>query len=714
MGTNKKLTIFQKIFSLPSLIILVISLGLFVGSHYLTSHVHFLILFYLGLILVSSSVGLLPAFFVVILGHAFDYFINPSSLYFLPVNALLACLIYIASRRGLLKNWLSALLFGLAIGLIAGFSDYLLFTLLQGGGATALVINSSFSQVGNMFLVVGETILDILLGIGLALLIYRFLPKNVLTKLELGERYIEHGKFFSLKPDLHVDKNDRVKRLPVSLKLMIVNIFTMVSVGAAVYAVTSSLYKEQSYSAFGTLTKAYATSGSQIISPDKIDSYLADNGNEAATYQSTFDEFINFYNISSDNVAYAYVYQMVDIDGKPYCRTIFDADQALEEDPVQYGDLIPFDDYFMELREQLFNENDKEILGPIVGFDDYGWLMTVYQPLLNEQGKKVAYLGIDVNMTDVINDIQLFNTKTAVLLVGILVLLTGISYVTIDFLVIRKIVTLEKQTHEFDQSKPSEWVDSKEYQERAVIKGGDEIENLYDAICHSEESICDDFKKIEEQTRALLKLEKNIIFVMANMVEERDKCTGDHIIKTQFYTGLLVQQLYKEGLYPDIVDQEYVNNLITAAPLHDVGKIKISDVILNKPGKLTDEEFLIMRSHVVEGGKLIAETLKDVSGNTYLNIAKDVATYHHERWDGKGYVAGLKGEEIPLSARIMAIADVFDALVSKRSYKEPFTYEQAINILKEESGTHFDPKLIEVFLGEDIQKKVKEKLGLNK
>ena len=148
--------------------------------------------------------------------------------------------------------------------------------------------------------------------------------------------------------------------------------------------------------------------------------------------------------------------------------------------------------------------------------------------------------------------------------------------------------------------------------------------------------------------------------------------------------------------------------------LHDVGKIKISDVILNKPGKLTDEEFLIMRSHVVEGGKLIAETLKDVSGNTYLNIAKDVATYHHERWDGKGYVAGLKGEEIPLSARIMAIADVFDALVSKRSYKEPFTYEQAINILKEESGTHFDPKLIEVFLGEDIQKKVKEKLGLNK
>lgn len=154
-----------------------------------------------------------------------------------------------------------------------------------------------------------------------------------------------------------------------------------------------------------------------------------------------------------------------------------------------------------------------------------------------------------------------------------------------------------------------------------------------------------------------------------------------------------------------------MQNLIIAAPLHDVGKIKISDTVLNKKGKLTDDEFALMKTHVTEGGKIISMALNGITGDTYLDMAKDVATYHHERWDGRGYMAGLKGAEIPLSARIMAVADVFDALVSKRSYKEPYPFDEAVGIIEEESGTHFDPRVVSAFLM--IKEEVRESLKTN-
>ena len=128
------------------------------------------------------------------------------------------------------------------------------------------------------------------------------------------------------------------------------------------------------------------------------------------------------------------------------------------------------------------------------------------------------------------------------------------------------------------------------------------------------------------------------------------------------------------------------------------GKIMVSDVILNKPGKLTDEEFAIMKSHTTAGCKVIESAMSLVSDSGYLKEAKNLATYHHERWDGKGYPSGKAGEDIPLSARVMAVADVFDALVSKRSYKEPFPFEKAMDIIREGAGTQFDPEVAQIFI----------------
>lgn len=201
------------------------------------------------------------------------------------------------------------------------------------------------------------------------------------------------------------------------------------------------------------------------------------------------------------------------------------------------------------------------------------------------------------------------------------------------------------------------------------------------------------------QNDVTIKMQNALIMVLADMVERRDQSTGDHIRKTASYCTIIADEMAKKGYYKDILTEEYVQNTISAAPLHDIGKIAIPDAVLNKPGKLTDEEFEKMKTHTVVGGEVISKIMDRMKGAevTYLPIARDVALYHHEKWNGKGYPKGLKGEEIPLCARIMAVADVFDALTSERSYKKPFPLEKAISIIEEGAGEHFDPLVVDAF-----------------
>jgi HD-GYP domain-containing protein (c-di-GMP phosphodiesterase class II) len=147
----------------------------------------------------------------------------------------------------------------------------------------------------------------------------------------------------------------------------------------------------------------------------------------------------------------------------------------------------------------------------------------------------------------------------------------------------------------------------------------------------------------------------------------------------------------RQGVYTDQLTEEFVSNVSHSAPLHDIGKIHVPDAILNKPGRLTAEEFEIMKSHTTAGYEILEQAVKAVSEPTYLDEAKNLAEYQHEKWAGGGYPTGISGEDIPLSARIMAVADVFDALVSKRSYKDGFPLEKAYAIIEEGAGTHFDP-----------------------
>ncbi len=201
-----------------------------------------------------------------------------------------------------------------------------------------------------------------------------------------------------------------------------------------------------------------------------------------------------------------------------------------------------------------------------------------------------------------------------------------------------------------------------------------------------------------ENQKKMSETQERIISGLANLIENRDVETGEHVSRTSDYVKKIAECARKDGVYADKMDDQFVSMMYTLAPLHDIGKIVVSDRILRKPGKLTTEEFEMMKRHASEGGKVIRGMLKGVADDIYVSFAADIATYHHERWDGGGYPTGLAGEQIPLSARIMALADVYDALVSERCYKKAMPPEEALKIIKEESGSHFDPRLTDVFI----------------
>lgn len=189
-------------------------------------------------------------------------------------------------------------------------------------------------------------------------------------------------------------------------------------------------------------------------------------------------------------------------------------------------------------------------------------------------------------------------------------------------------------------------------------------------------------------------IQDKILYSVANLVENRDLSTGSHIKRTSEVVRILVNDLKEKDKRRSIL---YWNSIINAAPLHDLGKISIPDSILQKPGKLTVEEFEIIKTHAQKSSDIIDQVLCDIESKEFLTIAENIARYHHEWFDGSGYPCKLKGTEIPFEARIMAIADVFDALVSERCYKQPMSYEEAYSIIRDSMGTHFDPNLFDTF-----------------
>ena len=220
-------------------------------------------------------------------------------------------------------------------------------------------------------------------------------------------------------------------------------------------------------------------------------------------------------------------------------------------------------------------------------------------------------------------------------------------------------------------------------------------------------------QEVAKRTREVMAIQDVTILAMASLAETRDNETGNHLRRTQWYVRLFAEQLSLLPQYKDRLTAARISLLYKSAPLHDIGKVGVPDRILLKPGKLTEEEFIVMKRHTEYGRDAIIAAEQSLAGeDTFLSLAKEIAFGHHEKWDGSGYPQGLSGDAIPLSARLMALADVYDALISKRVYKPAFSHEKARGIILEGRGTHFDPQIVDAFLAvEDEVRRIAAQLA---
>ena len=632
-----------------------------------------------GTVIIAAIGGYLPG---IIAGLATNLLkgaiYSTENVYYAVINVLIAVCTGYFSRRGLLKKPLSILGYVCVLSLI-GFGHYTLFQwftndIYEGiDSLRAHLYNDMFYEV------LDKSVTTIIL-----LLVLKFVPQNIKNKLKmegwlqtpLSDEEIEAVK----------QRNSRVFSL--KSKILFLLISACVAVGVVAMIITVVLYRKYTIEEHEKMAQGTTSLIKSVIDPDAVDMYI-EEGEKAPGYIETEQRLYNIKNSSSD-IQYLYVYKIME-DG---CHVVFDLDTE-DMEGGNPGDVIPFDESFSGVIPTLLEGGR---IDPIVTDDTYGYLITVYDPIYDSKGNCKCYAATDIAM-DLVKTKELsFMMKLVSLFLGFFIFVIALGLWLSEYNIILPVNTMAVSASAFAYDSEEALEENVERIKRLQIHTGDEIENMYQAFYKTTENSVEYLNELHTKTETIAEMQNALIMVLADMVENRDENTGDHVRKTAAYTRIIMDKLLEMNCYVDQLTPQFIYDVEHSAPLHDVGKIQVSDTILNKPGKLTDEEFAIMKTHTTAGAEILDQVIEKVPESSYLIEAKNLAEFHHEKWNGKGYPYGLKGEEIPLSARIMAVADVFDALVSERIYKKAFPFEKAMNIIKEDAGTHFDPNVAEAFI----------------
>ena len=683
-------------FFLKGIVILAIGIAVnLLGSLFATSLHLPVYLDCLGTILVSAMGGYLPGTIVGFVSNLINGFKDPTNAYYAVLSVMIGVITAYYAERGYFKSFWKALLVVFPLALIGGFFGSILTYLINGFGigdgisselALSILKEGKFgiflSQLSSDML---YDIFDKLITIVIAFFILKVIPQKVQDSFQFqGWKQTP----LSAEETKHAYKSAKSGRSLRSKVLLLIGVAT-VFIAAATTGISFVLYRRAMMNDHTQVGKGVARLVESVIDGDRVNEFI-EQGEQAEGYNKIEEELEKIRSTSED-ILYVYVYK-IEEDG---CHVVFDLDT--EDTPGgEPGEIVPFDESFEPVLDDLLAGRPIE---PLITDDTFGWLLTMYEPIRDSKGVTQAYACVDISMAQVTLDGIEFLTKVVALFLGFFIMIVAIGLWFAEYHMILPINTMAIAANRFAYQTEEDREDSVEHFKNLNIRTGDEIENLYQSFGMTIEETVRYIANIQEQSDVINKMQNGLILVLADMVESRDKCTGDHVRKTAAYCRIILDQMRRDGMFADQLTDEYINDVVNSAPLHDIGKIKISDAILNKPGKLTDEEFNEMKKHTLAGNEIIQQAMELVSSDTgYLQEAKNLATYHHEKWNGTGYPTGLKGEEIPLSARVMAVADVFDALVSRRSYKEPFSFEKAISIIEEGSGSHFDPNVVKAFL----------------
>ena len=644
----------------------------------------------LGTILAAMMGGNLPAVIVGFFSNAINSISDPVTLYYGVISILIASVSFIFFQKkfflSIPKILIVILTFALIGGGLGSIITYFLYGYSIGEGISApfalgLRDSCGLPEFWAQFL--ADIIIDIFdkgIVVISAVLLYRWIPKKVRTVC---------NETFRVDPN--VDELAATTKRSLLRRVMLMVVTAELFLGALACAIGYFLYQKVSIDKFTDIANGVTQAASIFVDGNRIDEFIA-NGREAEGY-TVAEQKLQRLKESFPQTKYLYVYKIL----KDGCHVVFDMPSSEGEEPGQPGDIVPFDPSFEPYLPALFKG---ETIEPIISDDSYGWLLTIYKPIKDSQGKTSAYMAADISMEEIAEDDASFFIKFFSLFFGLSIIIMSIILEMVKQGVVRPINRMAYASSQFAYNLGTDKDKGLEALNDLKIRNRDEIKHLHTALIKMGTESLDYIKQMQEQTDRITRMQDEIIVNFAEMVEARDTSTGNHIKKTAYYVDAIARELQIEGEFKDILTDEYIEKLKRSAPLHDIGKIAVSDLILNKPGKLTDEEFAIMKSHTTEGKNILVK-IEENAGSTmdedYLKESIEMAHFHHEKWDGSGYPTHIKGEEIPLSARIMAVADVFDALVAERIYKKPFTYEKAMEIITEGAGKHFDPVVVKAF-----------------
>lgn len=677
--------------------ILFIAVGLLINYIFSQIAIYFNLPLYIdnvGVMLTAALGGSIPAVIVGYATNLINGISNPVTVYYGTISVLIAVTAARCFKLGWFKKIkttiLSVILFALYGGVLGSILTWALYGFDFGSGVSAPLVHAIYNNVlPNAFMaqMTGDLLIDIIdkaITVAIVLIILKLIPEKLRDSLMLTswrqkplsrqEEAAVSGKTFQFR-----SLRSKITFIISAAMLIIVVITTCISF---------SLFHQETIDDQCSLGESILHIASDTIDADRIDEFLTE-GEAAPGYVET-ENALNVLRNSTGNIEYIYVYRILE-DG---CHVVFDPDteDLPGEDP---GTVVEFDSAFSDYIPDLLAGRE---IKPVISDETYGWLLTLYKPLYDSSGKCAAYAAVDISMDHLRAVEYSYLGQVISLFLGIYIVILVIVLHVAKYGVILPINTMTRAAENFAFSSEESREDSVAHIRDIDIRTSDEIEDLYRAFTHTSEEMVRYVADVNQKNETISRMQSRLIEVMADMVESRDKYTGDHVRKTAAYSSIIMNELKKEGVYTDELTDTFIADVEQSAPLHDIGKIQVSDTILNKPGRLTDEEFDIMKGHTIAGSEIISSAADAVSESGYLDEAQRLAAYHHEKWNGQGYPYGISGEDIPLSARIMAVADVFDALVSKRSYKEGFPVEKAFDIIREGSGTHFDPVIVTAFL----------------
>ncbi|MCR5324663.1 MAG: HD domain-containing protein [Lachnospiraceae bacterium] len=680
----------------------------------------------IGTITATALGGTIPGIFTAFLTNAVNFVIEKEAIYYASLNmmiAILAALFFgeFAEYRKKIKRQdksykkdygqkrlTDTVLFIMVLAFVGGGIGGGITWFLYGTPSDKRIItdiseylskNYGVGMLGcHMISTYIADVMDKAISVCISMLIIRFIPQYIKDSVRMSP--------WKQKPitieEQAVARKKRKEKISIGTRInliIIASTLLMMVIALVFYAVKFRENTVESLASYKASQTAYLAS--QEIDPEKVAGFL-ENGNSDPAYDMTKVRLSIIKNGSSD-ITFLYVYKIQE-DG---CHVIFDLDTVLSDgtkmigDP--YGTLVKFENAILPYKEDLL---DGKMIPAVQMDDEYGSFLAAYYPVYDKEGKCVCYAVSNIdkemmskNLDPTLENILLkrFMGRILFLFVGFLILIVAISMLTTKYHIVMPITSMTMYANEMTDLRGGANEEILEKLEELDINTDDEVEQLYKALCRLTGETVYRLNDNASKAEAITKMQNVLIITMADMVESRDSDTGAHVLKTAAYVRIILQGLKRNGYYAEKITDKYMRDVEMSAPLHDVGKINISDTILNKPGKLTKEEFEIMKTHTTAGKNILENAISSMEGDNYLKEARNMAAYHHERWDGKGYPEGLHGEVIPLSARVMAVADVFDALSSPRVYKPAFPFDEAMQMIKDGAGTQFDPKCVEVF-----------------